>query len=77
MLALASIEYQHPIQGNWYGAAFVDVGNAADRWAAFNAVRGTGLGVRWRSPIGPLNFDVAYGDDAHRWRVHFSVGYTF
>jgi len=77
VLALASIEYQHPIQGNWYGAAFVDVGNAADRWADFNAVRGTGLGVRWRSPIGPLNFDVAYGDDAHRWRVHFSVGYTF
>jgi len=77
VLALASLEYQHPIQGNWYGAAFVDVGNAADRWADFSAVRGTGVGVRWRSPIGPLNLDVAYGDEAQRWRVHFSVGFTF
>ena len=32
VLALASLEYQHPIVSNWYGAGFVDIGNAADRW---------------------------------------------
>ena len=77
MLALASLEYQHPIAGNWYGAGFVDVGNAADRWADWKAVRGTGVGLRWRSPIGPVNLDAAYADRDRRWRFHFSVGYSF
>jgi translocation and assembly module TamA len=77
VLALGSLEYQHPIGGNWWGAAFVDAGNAADRWADWHAVRGYGTGVRWRSPIGPVNLDVAYGDADRRWRAHFSVGYSF
>ena len=77
VLALASLEYQHPIAGNWYGAGFVDVGNAADRWADWKAVRGTGVGLRWRSPIGPVNLDAAYADRDRRWRFHFSVGYSF
>ena len=77
VLALASLEYQHPIVGNWYGAGFVDVGNAADRWSDWKAVRGTGVGLRWRSPIGPVHLDAAYGDQERRWRFHFSVGYTF
>jgi translocation and assembly module TamA len=33
--------------------------------------------VRWRSPIGPLRGDVAYGERDSRIRVHFSIGYTF
>ena len=77
VLALASLEYQHPIAGNWYGAGFVDVGNAADRWADWKAARGTGVGLRWRSPIGPVNLDAAYADRERRWRFHFSVGYSF
>jgi len=77
VLALASLEYQHPITPTWSGAVFVDVGNADDRWDRFKAVRGTGLGVRWRSPVGPINLDVAYGEAVRRWRGHFSVGYTF
>lgn len=77
VLALASLEYQHPIAGNWYGAAFVDVGDAADRWSDWKAARGTGVGLRWRSPIGPVNLDAAYGDRERRWRFHFSVGYSF
>lgn len=77
VLALASLEYQHPIAGDWYGAAFVDVGDATDRWTDWKAARGTGVGLRWRSPIGPVNLDAAYGDREGRWRFHFSVGYSF
>ena len=77
VLAIASLEYQHPIQGAWYGAAFVDVGNAADSWSDYRAVRGTGVGLRWRSPVGPINLDVAYGADVQEWRAHFSVGFAF
>jgi translocation and assembly module TamA len=77
VLGVASLEYQHPISGPWAGAVFADFGNAADSWRDFRVVRGVGLGVRWRSPVGPINVDLAHGDAAHRWRFHLSVGYSF
>lgn len=77
VLALASLEYQHPIAPNWAGAVFADVGNATDRWVDYSAVWGYGAGVRWRSPIGPVNLDLAYGEAVRSWRVHLSVGYAF
>jgi len=33
--------------------------------------------VRWRSPIGPLQMDVAYGVKAKQLRLHVSVGFVF
>lgn len=77
VLAVGSLEYQHPVARNWYGAAFVDVGHAADRWTDYEPVAGYGAGVRWRSPIGPVNVDLAYGEAVHRWRFHLSVGFAF
>lgn len=77
VLALGSLEYQHPIAPKWYGAAFVDVGDASDRWVDYRAVRGYGAGVRWRSPVGPVSLDLAYGQAVHRWRLHLAVGYAF
>lgn len=76
-LALASLEYQHPIANSLWAAGFVDVGNAVDRVADLKPLWGYGLGLRWRTPIGPVNLDVAHGDRDNRWRLHFSVGYTF
>jgi translocation and assembly module TamA len=35
------------------------------------------LGVRWRSPVGPLRADIAYGDETRAWRLHLSVGIAF
>jgi translocation and assembly module TamA len=35
------------------------------------------VGVRWRSPIGPVNLDLAWADRDRRLRAHFSVGYSF
>jgi len=77
VLGVASLEYQHPISGPWAGAVFADIGNAADSWRGFRVARGLGVGVRWRSPVGPINVDVAHGDQADRWRFHLSVGYSF
>ena len=77
VLTLASLEYQHPIAPKWYGAAFIDVGDAADRWPDYRAVWGYGAGVRWHSPIGPVSLDLAYGEAVKRWRLHLSVGYAF
>ncbi len=77
VMALGSLEYQHPVRRDWYAAAFVDVGDAADTWGRYHAVAGYGVGARWRSPVGPVNLDLAYGDAVRDWRLHFSVGFTF
>jgi translocation and assembly module TamA len=33
--------------------------------------------VRWRSPIGPLRADIAYGEEVRKLRLHLSVGITY
>lgn len=62
---------------DWYGAVFVDAGNAAASWREFDPALGYGVGVRWRSPIGPLRVDLAYGEKVKAVRLHVSVGATF
>jgi translocation and assembly module TamA len=76
-LAITSLEYQRRLADAYSLAAFVDYGNAVDSWSEFDPVAGYGLGLRWRTPIGPVNLDVAYGQAISRYRVHFSIGYTF
>jgi translocation and assembly module TamA len=80
MLFTASAELARPVSVKlpsvWW-AAFVDAGNSADRWSDVKPVLGYGLGARWRSPVGPLRVDLAYGRDVHRYRLHFSVGIAF
>ncbi|MGE3925837.1 MAG: BamA/TamA family outer membrane protein, partial [Lautropia sp.] len=58
-------------------AAFVAYGNAGDSRSNFDPVAGNGVGLRARTPIGPINLDVAYGQAVSRYRIHFSIGYTF
>lgn len=60
-----------------WGATFVDVGNAATRWNTLDAALGYGVGLRWRSPVGALRMDLAYGQQVRKVRLHFSVGITF
>ena len=81
-LAVGSAEYQHPIiwQGrltDWEAAVFIDAGSVADKPADLKAKVGVGVGARWRSPVGPLNIDLAYGVAVKRLRLHLSVGFSF
>jgi translocation and assembly module TamA len=80
VLATASAEIAHPISARLpsvWGAAFIDAGNAADRWNELHPVFGYGVGVRWRSPVGPLRVDLAYGEAVRQFRLHVSVGIAF
>lgn len=76
----ASVELARPFidsMPSLWGAVFVDAGNAADSWSSLKPVYGTGVGVRWRSPVGPLRLDWAYGSETRKGRLHFSVGIVF
>jgi translocation and assembly module TamA len=79
-LLTGSIEVAHPFSAKrpalWW-AAFLDAGNAVDQWEEYKPALGYGLGLRWRSPVGPLRIDWAYGRDLHKARLHFSVGIAF
>jgi translocation and assembly module TamA len=79
-LLTASVELARPIAASMpslWGAVFADAGNAADSFAALEPVWGAGVGLRWRSPVGPLRLDLAWGDAVRAWRLHFSVGIAF
>jgi translocation and assembly module TamA len=76
-LAVGAVEYTHWVGESWGIAAFVDAGNAWDRGASFDPALGYGLGGRFRTPIGPIRADLAYGEKTGEFRLHFSVGYTF
>ena len=73
-----SAEYQYWFKPKWAIAAFYDAGNAADTVkAAMTPKSGYGLGGRYKSPVGPINVDVAYGHAVQKYRLHFSLGFTF
>lgn len=98
MLAF-SVEFRQDLPFLFKGfglATFLDGGNI---WSgnidiANEPIRlGTGLGVRYQSPIGPLRLDFGYKinpsdadrgiidgvkfQDANRWAIHFSLGQAF
>jgi translocation and assembly module TamA len=76
-MVVTSAEYTHWVGESWGVAAFVDAGNAWDDGAEPRLAVGYGGGARFRTPIGPIRADLAYGRDTGEVRVHFSVGYTF
>ena len=76
-LATAGAEYQYWFTPTWGGATFYDAGNAADTVKGLHPKSGYGLGVRYKSPVGPINVDAAYGHAIHKYRLHFSLGFTF
>jgi translocation and assembly module TamA len=76
-LMTASTEYDWWFKPPWGAAVFVDAGNAGDNFSDLKPKVGYGVGARWRSPVGPIAVDVAYGKAVHKVRLHFSLGFTF
>ena len=76
-LAVGSVEYNHWFSERWGAAVFYDVGNAADTLPDLHPVQGYGVGARWKSPVGALNLDLAYGQAVRAFRLHFSAGVAF
>jgi translocation and assembly module TamA len=74
-LLTASIEYERPVSGPWSVAVFADTGNAFDD-TEIDLHHAVGIGVRWRSPVGPIRLDLAHplDKDEDAIRIHFSLG---
>lgn len=71
----ASVEYEHYLGGGpWGGAVFVDTGSAFDDSPSLRT--GVGIGLRWRSPVGPVRVDIARGlnDPDSAFQIYLNVG---
>jgi translocation and assembly module TamA len=76
-LVVASAEFERMFDRTWGAAVFVDAGDAFDRAGDLDLQTGIGVGLRWRSPVGPVRVDVAHGlgDDAQQSiRLHLNIG---
>lgn len=81
-MALGSVEWQRPLTierlpPGLEGTVFMDAGAVADHPADLRARVGVGVGVRWRSPVGPIQADLARGIQENRTRLHLRLGFTF
>jgi translocation and assembly module TamA len=74
-LMIGSVELEHRFDNKWGIAVFYDGGNAIDDLAD-KLARGTGFGLRWQSPIGPVRIDLAsaISKDGNPWRLHINIG---
>lgn len=73
-LLVGSIELERMFTEQWGAAAFVDAGNAYG--SEFEPALGVGLGLRWRSPVGPIQVDIGHGLDEpdKSFRLHIQLG---
>jgi translocation and assembly module TamA len=81
-MAVGSVEWQRPIrwnglETNWESTLFVDAGAVGNRLGDLHPAVGVGTGARWKSPLGPLQVDLAYGLKSKKLRLHFNIGATF
>jgi translocation and assembly module TamA len=56
---------------------FFDIGTATDTWAERVFQPGVGIGARWRSPVGPVNVDLAYGLKNKSIKPYLTLGVAF
>ena len=74
-LLTGSLEYQYNVTGKWWGAVFVDSGEAVNDIKQSNFKTGAGVGVRWQSPVGPIKLDFAVPvADKDEHGVQFYIG---
>ncbi|MCC2632603.1 MAG: surface antigen [Ramlibacter sp.] len=81
-LGVASVEWQKPIvrrgqPTQFDHVVFIDSGAVADKVGDLRPKFGVGTGVRWRSPLGPVEASIAYGVQPREFRLHFTAGFVF
>ncbi len=81
-MAVGSVEWQRPLlregrPSDLESTLFVDAGAVADKVKDLRPSFGVGAGVRWKSPVGPVEGSLAWGFKSRKIRLHFSAGFVF
>lgn len=77
VLGVVSLEYTHYFTEMLGANVFVDAGDAAPSFGAFDWHLGYGAGLAVRTPAGPFNVDLAWAQKDRRLRLQFSMGIAF
>jgi translocation and assembly module TamA len=70
-----TVEFEHYFNDEWGAAAFIDGGDAFnEEQPDFHT--GVGLGLRWRSPVGPVRLDIAHGlySPDSQYEIYLNIG---
>lgn len=81
-LLAASLEWQQPLSTGGddrplEAVLFADGAAVADALADLRLLSGVGMGLRYRSPVGPLQLSLAYAPERRQVRLHLGVGFAF
>ena len=75
ILALGSVEVDFYPLKSWGLATFLDFGNAFESGFSNDPALGTGVGLRWRSPVGLFRIDYGVGlDPSNNGQFHLMIG---
>lgn len=84
-MAVATLEYRHPLQKSFNASLFVDYGSA---WGGYGSINdfsqsgkpnfqlGYGVGFSFRTPLGPIRLDFGFNQQG-KSRTHFVIGTSF
>ncbi|CAN1560585.1 COG4775 Outer membrane protein/protective antigen OMA87 [Fimbriimonadaceae bacterium] len=82
---VTNLEYRYPVQRSFNIIGFADYGGA---WGGYGAINnfsqsnkfkmhlGYGLGLAFRTPLGPIRIDFGFNEDGQS-RTHFLIGTSF
>lgn len=77
-LVVGSAEYEYYFTPNWGIGTFVDAGDAFSAFGDYKTHIGTGLGLRWRSPVGMVRADLGFPvndpEGRHGVQLHLIIG---
>lgn len=76
-LLVGSVEIILNLWEKWGVAVFYDAGDAFNSFTSIDWRQGAGVGLRWYTPVGPINIDLArqIGEPDPSLRLHVSLGF--
>ncbi|WP_020677630.1 autotransporter assembly complex protein TamA [Geopsychrobacter electrodiphilus] len=76
-LLAGSIELGKQLGQHWGVALFIDTGNAFNSWDDYVLKSGAGAGLRYGTPVGPIQVDLAtpIGGEKFSLRLHIGIGF--
>ncbi len=78
-LLSGSVELGIQVKQNWGVALFIDTGNAFDSWADYVLESGAGAGLRYMTPVGQIQIDLAspLAQRKLSLRLHVGIGFAW
>lgn len=73
----SNLEMRYKLSKQFTAALFTDIGSAWDGIGGFDLRSSYGVGIRFKTPLGPFRLDFARASDRGSNQVHFGIGSMF